>query len=98
MLYFRADYEIEMIINRLNIIEMINFEYRIGKAWNKALVIRRLLFLFLSWLPLVNICITTLFILIPYWLLTGKIAYECKYFVAINEWHWNLKKQMFKLR
>lgn len=69
-----------------------NGKNKIGKAWEKALVVRRLLFLLLVWLPLLNICVTTLFILTPYWLLTGRIAYEIPCFAAINEWHWNLKK------
>ena len=54
-------------------------------------IVRRLSFLFLLWLPLVNILTSTLFLLIPYWIFTGKIIYECKYFNAINDWHYKLK-------
>lgn len=55
-------------------------------------IFKRLIFLLLIWLPFFNIAFSTIFLLIPYWVKTGKVIYDSKFFKKVNDFHQQLLK------
>jgi hypothetical protein len=68
---------------------MKNIKNYINEKWNKAFILRRLLFILLSWVPILNITISGILAL-PYFIITGKIIYKHKLFILIFNLHLNL--------
>lgn len=54
-------------------------------------IIKRLIFILFIWVPMLNITLES-FMLLPYWVITGKITYESKLFKFIDDWYFNLIK------
>jgi len=55
------------------------------------MIIKRILFILFLWAPALNVIFAVFIALVPYWVITGNIYFEAKYFKFIQNWHWGLK-------